>query len=171
MDMKLKSTLRDFYKKRRFKEFIRFQLSSEITTLLDLSLTFCLARFAGVYYVVATFIGALSGGIVNCVLNYRWTFHPENYKRKTEIACKYLFVWCGSIILNTWGTYIVTELSRPLIAGLNWSSAFMLPRIIVAILVGCLWNYRLQRIFVFRDKRLKFKLHYKLKNKLSENEL
>ena len=167
----VKIRLRKIYKGKWFKEFIRFQLSSEITTALDLTLTFCLSHFAGVYYVVATFIGSVSGGNFNCVLNYRWTFHPKEYNKKFEIACKYLFVWSGSIALNTWGTYALTELMKQWITGLNWSSAFMLPRIIVAILVGCLWNYRLQKIFVYRDRQLRAKLKYKLKNKLSNNEL
>lgn len=160
-----------FRNKERIKEFIRFQLSSEITTLLDLGLTFCLSHFAGLYYVLATFTGSVTGGVCNCIMNYCWTFRPKDYHQKKEIACKYLIVWLGSIALNTWGTYIFTELMTRLISGLNISYVFMLPRIIVAILVGCLWNYRLQKIFVYRDRPLKTKLRYKFKLKPDRDEL
>ena len=49
-----------------------------------------------------------SRSIVNCAINYGWVFHAEDCK-KTHVAVKYLFVWGGSIILNTWGTFALTE--------------------------------------------------------------
>lgn len=62
------------------------------------------------WYGYSTFIGALNGGIANCLINYRWVFHAFEMKKR-NIAIRYLVVWGGSILLNTYGTYILTELS------------------------------------------------------------
>lgn len=75
---------------------------------------------------------------------------------KTHVALKYLFVWGGSILLNTWGTFALTEW----LTGMHWvdgllghyiNDVFILSKIIVAILVAFFWNYHLQRVFVYRN--------------------
>ena len=78
------------------------------------------------WYGYATFIGAVSGGMVNCAINYRWVFHAFGMKKK-YIALRYMFVWGVSIALNTLGTCQVTEMT-----GLN----YVIPKAIVAVLVG-----------------------------------
>ena len=50
----------------------------------------------------------------------------------------------GSIVLNTAGTWQLTELS-----GAN----YMISKTIVAAFVAVFWNYHLQRTFVFRANR------------------
>ena len=103
--------------------------------------------------------GFLVGGIVNCAINYGWVFHAEDCK-KTHVAVKYLFVWGGSIILNTWGTFALTEW----LTGMTWvngllgyyiDNVFILSKIIVAVLVAFFWNYHLQRFFVYRNHNIK----------------
>ena len=88
------------------------------------------------FILYATFTGSVVGGIVNCVINYGWVFHAEDCK-KTHVAVKYLFVWGGSIILNTWGTFALTEW----LTGMTWvngllgyyiDDVFILSKIIVA---------------------------------------
>ena len=61
---------------------------------------------------------------------------------------KYFVVWSISILLNTSGTWFFTELS-----GVN----FIIIKAIVAITVAILWNYQMQRIFVFRNLRMRNK--------------
>ena len=117
-------------------------------------------HFAGLnypdfFYLYATFLGSVVGGVVNCVINYGWVFHADDCK-KTHVALKYLFVWGGSILLNTWGTFALTEW----LTGMHWvdgllghyiNDVFILSKIIVAILVAFFWNYHLQRVFVYRN--------------------
>lgn len=52
--------------------FLKAQASSLLATAVDFGVTVLLANLFGIYYVYATFIGALSGGCVNCAVNYKW---------------------------------------------------------------------------------------------------
>lgn len=120
--------------------FCKAQTTALMATVADYGLSFFLAEVAGLYYVWATFFGALSGGIINCSVNYSWVFHAQG-QSKGWVVLKYLLVWCGSISLNTFGTYVVTE----------WSGRyFMYSKIFVAVCVAVLWNYQLQRRFVYQ---------------------
>ena len=70
---------------------------------------------------------------------------------------KYVLVWLGSIGLNLWGTYLLTEiLSSPTgYLALSESFAFISSKVTIALLVAVFWNYQLHRMFVFRDAQLK----------------
>ena len=136
---------------------------------------FLLVKAFAVFYLYATFTGSVVGGIVNCAINYGWVFHAEDCK-KTHVAVKYLFVWGGSIILNTWGTFALTEW----LTGMTWvngllgyyiDNVFILSKIIVAVLVAFFWNYHLQRFFVYRNHNIKGFLKHYLENKKDEYEL
>lgn len=131
--------------------------TSSLASLLDFGLTVLLSSLFGMYYVMATALGAVAGGIANCVLNYRWVF-PDCESRKVLVAVKYAFMWVVSIGLNTLGTYLMTEWLR----GEHWAHVllhthsdqlYIVSKIIVAILVATAWNYQMQRYFVYRDFR------------------
>lgn len=142
--------------------FCKAQLSAQMATLADFSVSFFLAVL-GLWYVTASFLGALSGGIVNCAINYRWVFRTEMLKKR-YVALKYLLVWTGSILLNTLGTHLLTE----------WSGQyFMFPKMLVAVTIALLWNYPLQRVFVYRDNKMNKRFgQQKEKNQQTEkNEL
>lgn len=128
--------------------FCKAQLTAQVSTLVDFTVSLLLAEWAGLYYVTSTFLGALSGGIVNCSMNYRWVFKPQGMKKK-NVATKYLVVWSGSIALNTLGTFALTELS---------GRHFIYAKILVAVAVAVLWNYQLQRLFVYRNTHIIGKL-------------
>jgi len=120
--------------------FCKAQISAQVATLIDFVVSVLLAELVGIWYLYATFLGAISGGISNCIMNYRWVFDNEGLKKK-KVAYKYAIVWTGSIILNTLGTYVLTELS---------SQYFIFSKAIVSILVAVFWNYQLQRLFVYK---------------------
>ena len=127
--------------------FCKAQLSAQVATVVDCAVTLFLAEVCGLWYVYATFLGALSGGIVNCALNYRWVFDAVGLKKK-NVVYKYFMVWAGSILLNTAGTYLLAEAS---------GQYFIYAKLAVSISVALLWNYQLQRLFVYRDTHLKDK--------------
>lgn len=138
--------------------FLRAQLSAQMATVTDFLVTILLVTWFDVYYVYATLAGAVYGGIVNCVINYKWTF--KSHGKKTHIAVKFVIVWLGSIWMNTWGTYALTEsLSKiPWVCdtlSLYFGDFFIIPKIIVAIVVALCWNYTMQRYFVYRDIDIK----------------
>lgn len=138
--------------------FVKAQLSAQVASLVDFLVTIFLATICGMFYLYATFIGSVFGGFVNCFVNYRWVFTNAHCK-KSQVAIKYILVWIGSILLNTWGTFFLTEW----MTGMRWvndllgkyvDNVFIIPKIIVSLLVGIFWNYYLQRVFVFQNKNV-----------------
>lgn len=118
------------------------QVSSWIASAVDFSLTIVLAKVCGLWYAYATTLGALAGGIINCIINYRWVFHSSGMN-KTCLALRYFMVWSVSIALNSYGTYALTELT---------GIGFIIVKMCVAVGVAVLWNYQMQRIFVFKKR-------------------
>ena len=88
--------------------FLRAQLSAQFATLADFILTYVCFEWLGIYYVMATSIGAITGGIINCVINYKWAFATKDCQFKW-VFFKYIFVWIGSFILNVGGVYLLVE--------------------------------------------------------------
>ena len=127
--------------------FGKAETSAIVASAVDFSLSFFLVQAVGTWYALASFFGALAGGIINCYVNYQWVFDKQE-QRKPYIVLKYFVVWSISILLNTSGTWFFTELS-----GVN----FIIIKAIVAVVVAILWNYQMQRIFVFRNLRLRNK--------------
>ena len=127
--------------------FGKAETSAIVASVVDFSLSFLLVQAVGTWYAQASFFGALTGGIINCYVNYQWVFDKQE-QRKPYIVLKYFVVWSISILLNTSGTWFFTELS-----GVN----FIIIKAIVAIIVAILWNYQMQRIFVFRNLRMRNK--------------
>lgn len=139
--------------------FIRAQVSSQLASIADMLITIFLTSLFGIYYVIGTFVGAVCGGIVNCAINYKWTFKSDEV-RKRYIVIKYAIIWVGSILLNTWGTYLLTEF----LDHSNWVNnhfsaiseyMYIFAKLFVSLMVGFIWNYNLQRIFVYRNVEIK----------------
>lgn len=127
--------------------FGKAESSAILASAADFGLTIFLVRALEVWYARASFFGALMGGIVNCYVNYRWVFDKQK-QRKPFIALKYHFVWSFSILFNTAGTWLFTVLS-----GMN----FIIVKAVVAIIVAILWNFQMQRVFVFRNLHAHYK--------------
>lgn len=149
-----------------FFVFLRAQLSGQMASICDFLLTILLVRMCGMYYLYATLLGTICGGIVNGIINYKWTFKDRGSKWRT--AFRFLIVWLCSIWLNTWGTYTLTELMLHLPWLGEWLSRyvtdfFLIPKLVVAILVAIFWNYYMHSHFVYRCH------HDKLGNKNSKN--
>lgn len=139
--------------------FLRAQFASQIASITDFTVTIVLFKIFGMFYVYATFLGSVFGGMINCLVNYRFTFKSTNVKMK-YVAMKYLLVWVCSIFLNTYGTYLVTEL----LANFAWlreflghmfDDVFLVSKLFVSLIVGFVWNYNMQRFFVYRNYNIR----------------
>lgn len=132
--------------------FLRAQLSAQFATLADFVLTYICFQWLGIYYVVATAIGTTVGGIVNCLINYKWAFKTQDCQLKW-VFLKYTLVWAGSFALNVGGLYLLVEFIKSHTT--LWDHAdglsLMVSKIIVAVIVSVGWNYTLHRYFVFRN--------------------
>lgn len=129
--------------KRAIVTFLKAQCSAGAATAVDFSVTLLLKQIVGLWYGYATFIGAVSGGIFNCFFNYRWVFHVEGMKKRYMVM-RYVMVWGVSIVLNTVGTTTLTEITH---------CNFVIVKAVVAAVVAILWNYQMQRTFVFHHNR------------------
>lgn len=135
--------------------------TAQLATVVDFVLTVLLASVAGIYYVVATSVGAVAGGVTNCMMNYRWVF-PGSNRSKWQIAARYFLVWSTSIALNVLGTYLLTENLRGRswvlsLMGMHTDYLYVLSKVLVAVLVALLWNYQMQRHYVYSPKEIKQK--------------
>ena len=135
--------------------FLRAQLSAQFATLADFILTYVCFQWLGIYYVMATSIGAITGGIVNCVINYKWAFATKDCQFKW-VFFKYILVWIGSFLLNVGGVYLLVELLKHHTYLWERASGFYLiiAKVIVAVIVSVGWNYVLHRYFVFQDAKI-----------------
>ncbi|MCM1290840.1 MAG: GtrA family protein [Prevotella sp.] len=142
-----------------FFEFLRSVVSSQAASWLDMGCRFVFFTFVfasmGDFYRsnLSVAIGALVGGIVNCSINYKFTFHASGQNVRA-VAVKYILVWTGSLLLNMYGTTFATfALSRA-----EWVKhldiepeiVFSAATLLVSLLVSWFWNFVLQRNFVYR---------------------
>lgn len=97
--------------------------------------------------------GAIAGGIVNCTLNYKWTFRGSQCP-VANVVVKYFMVWVGSLLLNAYGTQFLTEICLDSslfdMWGITRKMRFTIARLTVSFLVSVCWNLLLQRTFVYR---------------------
>ena len=69
--------------------FGKAQISAWIASFVDFAVTIILAQFAELWYGYSTFIGALMGGITNCIINYNG--HPYAKKNGVRFSFKMSF--------------------------------------------------------------------------------
>ena len=134
--------------KRLILQFLEAQTSSLISTAVDFLITAVLVRFCGYWYVIATCLGSIGGGITNGIINYKWAFKGSE-QRKRDITYRYILVWIGSLILNTAGTALVANI----ISHDGTAKAFgtvMESKTFVAVLVAIFWNFMMQKHFVYK---------------------
>lgn len=133
--------------------FLRSIVASQAASWVDLISAFVLFSWVGLTPFLSTAIGALMGGIINCIINYKFTFHADGCPWKA-VAVKYGMVWVGSLLLNSFGTQIVYyALYRwqwLASLGFNDEGCFAVARLSVSLAVSWFWNFLLQRYFVYR---------------------
>ncbi len=133
--------------------FLRSAVSSQAASWIDMGMSFVLFAWVGLGAFLSTAIGAFLGGVVNCVINYKFTFHAEGTPWRAVVV-KYAIVWTGSLFLNAYGT----EMLYMLLNRMSWleeigfrpNGYFAAARLLVSLLVSWFWNFLLQRNFVYR---------------------
>lgn len=139
--------------------FLRSSVSSQVASWVDLGMS--MLFYAFVFTALDQFyrsnlsvaVGAIAGGIVNCCINYRFTFHAKGQSVKA-VSVKYFLVWTGSLLLNMYGTTgLATLLSHwqwLLDLGFKPDGIFAAARLSASLAVSWGWNFVLQRNFVYR---------------------
>lgn len=129
-------------------------LTSQLSAWVDFGMSFATFAWMGFNAMYAAAAGAISGGIVNCALNYKWTFRASNCP-VVNVMIKYAMIWTGSLLLNTYGTEWLNQAfdqSTVLDAwGVVRNLRFTVARLTVSLFVSLFWNLLFQRIFVYRN--------------------
>ena len=108
--------------------------TSQASAWVDFVTSFVVFAWIGLSGGNAAAAGAIAGGIVNCTLNYKWTFRGSHCPVANVV---FLTEFClASETLDSWG------ISRNL--------RFTIARLAVSFLVSVFWNLLLQRTFVYR---------------------
>lgn len=133
--------------------FLRSVVTSQISAYTDFIVSFIFYALISLSAGLAAMIGATAGGIVNCLINYKFTFRMKE-SSYLAIGIKFFLVWLGSLLLNTFGTQYFTNLldGSSLLDNVNMvdNIRFTIARIFTSIIVSVFWNFLLQRYFVFR---------------------
>lgn len=122
--------------------YFKAQASSLTATGVDFLVTLLAMNFLNSWYLVASIIGTISGGMVNFYINRNWVFDASSKALKWQ-AFKYVLVWIGNLILVTLGVYLLTHF---------FNINYMLSKVLVSITVGISYNYYMQKLFIFSLK-------------------
>lgn len=138
--------------------FLRSAVSSQASGWVDFIVGFVMFYWIFNQHLswLATGIGVVAGGIVNCIICYKFTFRAENCPWKAVVV-KYALVWIGNLILNSGGTEVLYILLKKWHVledmGFNAAGYYSTARIVMSLLVSWFWNFILQRNFVYRPSR------------------
>jgi putative flippase GtrA len=127
----------------RLPTFIRSNLTSLFTTVLDFGTLAGLASGLGVHYVLATWIGTVVGSLSNFLINKHWAFDSHHTPHGGQFL-RFILVQAGSSGINTGGVWLLTRFG-----GLHYLES----KLIAATLVYLCWNYPLNLLFVFRSSK------------------
>ncbi len=123
-----------------WRTIARHQAGALASAALDFGVMIALVQSFGVSPVASTAAGASAGAIFNFALGRRWIFQSKGRAGMGSQAIRYSVVSLASLLLNTFGEFVVHDLLRV---------QYVAARLIVAVLVSLAWNYPLHRAWVF----------------------
>lgn len=127
--------------------FAKAQVSAFLGGMVDYLLMILFTEVFHFHYTISIAIGGIVGAIVNFTINKNWTFHsstlPYQYSGWQQFL-RFTLVVLNSILLKASGTYLITTF-------LN--TYYIISRMIFDLSVSILFNYMLQRHWVFRSRR------------------
>lgn len=139
-----KGTARLARTKDAVRTLVGHQLASVVSGAVDFATMIAFVRLASFSPTLATVFGAAAGAVVNFSLGRRVVFSDHVGAMGPQVA-RYAVVSGTSLVLNAAGEYWAT-------AGMHVQ--YIAARACVALSVSLLWNFPLQRHFVFRRASL-----------------
>jgi putative flippase GtrA len=119
--------------------FIKFQFTALIATAVDFIVTIILKEKLNIHYSWAVAGGATTGAITAFTINRQWVFKSLSEHPVTQ-GFRYFLVATGSVILNTMGTYFITE---------SFHAPYLVSKALVALVIGFTYSYYFSKRFVF----------------------
>jgi putative flippase GtrA len=121
----------------------RHQVGSLVATAVDFGTMITCVEALGVSAVRATALGAALGGITNFGLGRTWIFR-NNAGRLGGQALRYAFVSAAGAGWNALGEDLLHDRAHV---------QYIVARALISVVVSLLWNYPMQRVFVFHEGR------------------
>ena len=121
--------------------FLKANIASLVASLSDFLVTVLLVQWCETKIVTAAAAGTVTGGIINFLIGRHWVFQAGDEKTIRQLW-KYALVWTGNLLLNTGGVYVLAGQ-----AGLHYTVS----KVMTSVLVAFLYNYPLQKNFVFSN--------------------
>jgi putative flippase GtrA len=119
----------------------RHQLGAVVATAVDFATMIALVERLGLSPVAGTAVGASLGALTNFALGRAWVF-PRHSGHWAGQAGRYAVVSAASAGWNALGEHLVHDVARV---------QYVVARVFVSIAVSLLWNFPMQRRFVFRE--------------------
>ena len=121
--------------------FIKANSASLASSFCDYLVAILLKELILVPAFFASIIGTMVGGGINFFINRQWVFRSNNTSIYFQ-GKRYFVIWSGNLILNAVGLYLLIN-----VAGLYYLTA----KVITSVLVATLYNYPLQKKYVFKS--------------------
>ncbi|MCX2496293.1 GtrA family protein [Pedobacter sp. PF22-3] len=121
--------------------YLKAQASSLIASATDFGVTIIAVNLFGLWYLAASIIGTISGGVVNFYVNRKWVFESKSKDVKGQVF-RYMLVWAGNLILVTAGVFTLTHF---------FSLNYVLAKVLSSVLTGISYNYIMQKQFIFSN--------------------
>ncbi len=128
----------------KFNVFIKAQISSFLGGVVDYLIMVFFTEIFNLHYTISIAIGGVIGAILNFSLNKKWTFYSKSKSYKNSSSkqfLKFIIVVLNSILLKASGTYFITTF-----LGFD----YRISRIATDLIVSIVFNYTLQKYWVFR---------------------
>lgn len=124
----------------RLPRLLKAQAASLVSSAVDFLVTIALVEGLHRWYVLATVLGNMAGGLTNFYLGRLVVFEAASRSAQAQGA-RYFITWLGSMLLNAAGLFVLTRW-----LGLH----YIVSKTLVSLLVGVGFNYFMQLHFVFK---------------------
>ena len=124
--------------------FTKAQVSSFAGGIVDYSVMIFFTEIFHLHYTLSIVIGGVFGAIVNSLLNKRWTFYSKEHWYRVsgrKQLLRFVLMAVNSIFLKAIGTYFITSLIK---------TDYKISRIILDLTISMIFNYNLQKNWVFK---------------------
>ncbi len=127
--------------------FVKAQASAFFGGMVDYLVMILCTEVFNIHYTVSVAIGGIIGAVVNFTVNRKWTFRTKGVPYQQpgwKQFLRFVLVVLNSIVLKSSGTYLFTTILK---------TNYIISRVITDLTVSILFNYMLQRYWVFKSKR------------------
>jgi putative flippase GtrA len=127
------------------KTFLKVNVASLSASFCDYLVTILLVNFFYADPLLGGIAGTVFGGVINFLIGRYWVFKAQNIAMSLQ-GKRYMLTWTGNLILNTMGLYVLIKL---------FNDPYMIAKVATSVVVAVLYNYPIQKIFVFKTSDLK----------------